>query len=537
MIKKLFLLVGIVSLVWSASGQTSDYIIPTQRDQGLMMLSLLHHDGLLYTSGYDIPMFGQDSLLYPFLWRYLAFEPGINNLVVDSSANMALFDSVGYLVAKTDSSFLAIRFFDDSLSSTGVRFILTELDFQLNNYQEVMVSDYEFDGNRGSRPFYWQQVDSVAYFHFNGDTNVYVIGAGFTVLDTITLGFAPNTNRNNTPILINKIENRHYLYQGVSEFRQSNCFPNPCNRLDVRRVAVDNRQLQQVSLPAPPQFQPTGSPYLGSAFKNTDLKLFSTDTILGIAQANSHNRAPYTSYHSHHVSMSNHLVLFKLPTNMNASGIQLKYFPSQPYPIYANNETTLDFVTNEYIYVAATQVHDGFYFFPPHNALPYWSYFSTGVETSIKLMCLDRNLNVRWETDIYDVGKQKHMVDIVALPDSGVALLMHESTPAGLAHPMNLRLMVFDKYGTGISTSAQNETDAKSNWKVFPNPASNELFVQATEGKTVRMIDAVGKLVQEVSLLEELTRLEIAHLPTGLYFMQLEDRNGQIQTRKIVVNR
>lgn len=535
--KGLLILMMYFLFVRPALGQTSDFIIPTDRDQGFVMSSLIEHDGLLFTSGYDVPIFGQDSILYPFLWRYLVFNPSSNNLVVDSSVNIAYFDSVGYLVAKTDTSLLAMRIFEDSSSSTSVRFALTELNLQNNSFKEVWVFDFAPDPGMGPRPFYWQQVDSVAYFHLNGDTNVYVIGAGFTILDTISVSYSANINRKNTPIFVNKHENSHYLFQGISELRRSNCFPNPCNRLDIRRIAIDTRQAQQVTLPAAPQFQPTGSPYLGSAFKNTDLKRFASDTLIGIAQANSHNRAPHVTYSNYDISMSNYLTLFKMPTNMNASGIQMKYFPSLVFPMYVNNETSLDFKSHDYIYVAATQVHDYSYFFSPDEPLPYWSYSFTGVETSIRLMCLDRNLNVRWETEIYDSGRQKQLVDIVALPDSGVAMLMHESTPASVAHPMNLRLMVFDKDGTGINTSVNNEADIKPNWKVFPNPASNELFVQAIHGKSARLMDAVGKLVVEVALLEGQTRLDIGDLPTALYFIQFEGLNGQVQVEKIIIAR
>ncbi len=235
--------------------------------------------------------------------------------------------------------------------------------------------------------------------------------------------------------------------------------------------------------------------------------------------------------------MSNQVVLFKVPTNMDASGIQMRHYPSQSFPMYVNDETSIDFKYNDYIYVVATQVHDYFGNFLPDDPLPYWTYFFSGVETSINLMCLDRNLNVRWETTIYDAGTEKHLVDIVALPDSGVALLMHESSPTGFTNPMNLRLMVFDKLGTGVHSSVPKEVENMPIWKVFPNPAHSELFVEATHAKRVRMMDAVGKLILETVMDDTQLRLDIGQLNKGIYFVQLEFHNGKVETKKVVVTR
>ncbi len=58
-------------LVLPTMGQTSDFLIPTQRDQGFFTLGLVESNGFLYTSGYDLPMFGQDTSLYPLLQRVI----------------------------------------------------------------------------------------------------------------------------------------------------------------------------------------------------------------------------------------------------------------------------------------------------------------------------------------------------------------------------------------------------------------------------------------------------------------------------------
>ncbi len=532
-----FLLATILVMqIWPAKGQTSDFLIPTQRDQGFVLAAMVEKDGLLYVSGYDVPMFGQDTTLYPHLWRYLVFDPGTNNVVLDSSLNIAQFDSIGYLITETDTSLLSMKLAEDSTLGTGVRFTMVELKVPSNRFKEVMSFEFEPDLSRGPRPFYWQQIDSLAYFHFNGDTNAYIIGPGFSILDTVHLSYPANTNLKNTPIFAESSGNMHLLFQGVSELRTSNCLVNPCNNLQIRRLNVGTGQLSAVNFPILPQFQPTGSTFLGPAFKNTDIKKYNTDTLIGIAQANSHNRPPYNSFSNYDISMSNQLVIFKFAKDLNANSFSLKFIPSVNFPIYTNDETTLDLVNEDYIYVAATQLDDYIYN-RPTSALPYWNYFFSGTETRIKLFCLDKNLNVRWQTEIYDQGTEKHLVDIVALPDSGVAILMHESSRTSFTNPMNLRLLVYDKNGPGTTTHTPDiKADELKNLVVYPNPASEQVNIRSAAFKQGKLLNALGQTVMTFQSTDHgQTSLDIGHLTSGIYHIVVEGQNQTIETRKLVV--
>lgn len=519
-----------------AFGQTNDFVVAAQRDQGFVLAALVEKDGLFYVSGYDVPMFGQDSALYPLLWRYLVFNPSTNNVVLDSAINIAQFDSIGYLITQTDTSLLSMKLVEDSTMSTGVRFILVELHVPSNRYREVLRFEFEPDLSRGPRPFYWLQVDSLAYFHFNGDTNVYVIGSGFSFLDTVRLSYPANTNRKNTPVFVEKVSNNQFLFQGISEVRTSNCFPNPCNNLKIRRLNVGSGQISTVNFPVLPQFQATGSTFLGPAFKNTDIKNYNNDTLIGIAQANSHNRPPYSSFSNYDIAMSNQLVVYKFAKDLNANSFALKYIPSNDFPIYTNDETTLDLVNEDYIYVAATQI-DNYNYLSPSSALPYWNYFFSGTETRIKLFCLDKHLNIRWQTEIYDQGTEKHLVDIVALPDSGVALLLHESSRTSFTNPMNLRLLVYDKNGTGTTTQTEDIKPEKLNEVVvFPNPASEQVSIRNADFKQGKLVNALGQTVMTFQPADSgESTLDIGHLKGGIYHLVLEGQNQTIETRKLVI--
>lgn len=532
-----FLLATILVMqIWPAKGQIVDIVFPTQRDQGLTFLKLEKHAGNLVTTGFDIPMFGQDSLQYPFIWRGVVFDRNGNNVMRDSSVAINFSQSLGFLMGSTDTSLITIMALDDSASSTGVYIDLQEINSDFELKRPIFRMEFPSTGNFSGRLMQWQMLDSIAYLGFHGDTVLYVIGPGFSILDTLYLPFPPNTNKRNTPIHATTLNGSHFIYQGVSEYRQSNCLVNPCNNLQIRRLNVGTGQLSAVNFPILPQFQPTGSTFLGPAFKNTDIKKYHTDTLIGIAQANSHNRPPYNSFSNYDISMSNQLVIFKFAKDLNANSFSLKFIPSVNFPIYTNDETTLDLVNEDYIYVAATQVDDYIYI-RPTSALPYWNYFFSGTETRIKLFCLDKHLNVRWQTEIYDQGTEKHLVDIVALPDSGVAILMHESSRTSFTNPMNLRLLVYDKNGPGTTTHTPDlKADELKNLVVYPNPASEQVNIRSAAFKQGKVLNALGQTVMTFQSTDHgQTSLDIGHLTSGIYHIVVEGQNQTIETRKLVV--
>lgn len=522
--------------IWPSKGQIADIVFPTQRDQGLTFEKLEKFAGNLVTTGFDVPMFGQDSLLYPFIWRGIVVDRNGNNVIRDSSVAINFNQSLGFVMGSTDTSLLTILAIDDTTSSTGVFIDLQEINSAFELKRPIFRIEFPSTGNFVGRLMQWKRLDSVAYLGFHGDTVLYVIGPNFSLLDTLHLPFPVNTNKRNTPIHATRINGSHFIYQAVSEYRQSNCLSVPCNNLQIRRLNVGSGQISTVNFPVLPQFQPTGSTFLGPAFKNTDIKDFNNDTLIGIALANSHNRPPYISYSNYDIAMSNQLVVYKFAKDLNVNSFTLKFIPSNDFPIYTNDETTLDLVHEDYIYVAATQVDDYIYR-RPTSALPYWSYFFTGIETRIKLFCLDKHLNIRWQTEIYDQGTEKHLVDIVALPDSGVALLLHESSRTSFTNPMNLRLLVYNKNGTGTTSQTEDIKPEKLNEVVvFPNPASGQVSIRNADFKKGRLVNALGQTVMTFQPADSgETTLDIGHLTGGIYHLVLEAQNQTVEARKLVI--
>lgn len=87
------------------------------------------------------------------------------------------------------------------------------------------------------------------------------------------------------------------------------------------------------------------------------------------------------------------------------------------------------------------------------------------------------------------------------------------------------------EWGVGLVKQSKNESTAIM---VYPNPVREQLMI-AIKGKekldAYQLFDARGKLV----LSGHLQKLELGHLPRGLYFLRIELDNGTQQTKKLVL--
>ena len=74
---------------------------------------------------------------------------------------------------------------------------------------------------------------------------------------------------------------------------------------------------------------------------------------------------------------------------------------------------------------------------------------------------------------------------------------------------------------------------------VFPNPASDRLFIQvlASEECTWVLVDATGKLVQQGALNPEHgAQIQVQLIPKGLYFVKIFGASGKSALKKVIIN-
>lgn len=58
---------------------------------------------------------------------------------------------------------------------------------------------------------------------------------------------------------------------------------------------------------------------------------------------------------------------------------------------------------------------------------------------------------------------------------------------------------------------------ANQDWKIYPNPAGNQLFVESDGGGIVQIFDLVGKKVSEVFHMQDKICIPLGRLSNGLY--------------------
>ena len=86
-----------------------------------------------------------------------------------------------------------------------------------------------------------------------------------------------------------------------------------------------------------------------------------------------------------------------------------------------------------------------------------------------------------------------------------------------------------------IDTSLNTNEFQKSGIAVYPNPASDELFVKNEnniELSAVKITDLTGKTV--IYQNSQLSSINISNLSKGMYFVTIETKNGNVVTSKII---
>jgi hypothetical protein len=97
-------------------------------------------------------------------------------------------------------------------------------------------------------------------------------------------------------------------------------------------------------------------------------------------------------------------------------------------------------------------------------------------------------------------------------------------------------IMLFENQGQ----SSVNNTQGKVHTKVYPNPSSNGWNVSAGDKQwnELRLIDADGKIVAEVTRYQSEVFIPSNALPDGVYILEVMDSNHHVaETHRVVLQR
>lgn len=87
---------------------------------------------------------------------------------------------------------------------------------------------------------------------------------------------------------------------------------------------------------------------------------------------------------------------------------------------------------------------------------------------------------------------------------------------------------------TGATTTGVSSYDG-SEVRIYPNPARNVLYIEGDNLKEAALYSAIGTLVQKTELNGKTTSLNVSELTKGIYFVRIITTEGNVSTRKVVI--
>lgn len=90
-------------------------------------------------------------------------------------------------------------------------------------------------------------------------------------------------------------------------------------------------------------------------------------------------------------------------------------------------------------------------------------------------------------------------------------------------------------YGNHILSSQDFHA---SQFTIYPNPAKNELFLNSKSSNPnlkIKIVNIEGKLLSaQNTMLENQTSIDVSQLVSGIYFLNIEDENGNTTIKKFI---
>lgn len=127
------------------------------------------------------------------------------------------------------------------------------------------------------------------------------------------------------------------------------------------------------------------------------------------------------------------------------------------------------------------------------------------------------------------------VIDVVGSIDPLYATFDSFGNAVNDSYPTPFAACGFDLQAVGVIHQQQLGLDEneKIAVKIYPNPATNFLFVNTSESIVVKITDTAGKLVLEQQIKNK-KAIDISKLHAGLYLVQIV-LNGKISNQKLIV--
>jgi hypothetical protein len=88
---------------------------------------------------------------------------------------------------------------------------------------------------------------------------------------------------------------------------------------------------------------------------------------------------------------------------------------------------------------------------------------------------------------------------------------------------------VYQENVTSIINTNENENI------IYPNPSNNYLVLKGKNLKYIRIFNTEGRVILD-EILSNNNRIDVRHLDSGMYLIELEDLFGITTNKKIIIN-
>jgi len=90
--------------------------------------------------------------------------------------------------------------------------------------------------------------------------------------------------------------------------------------------------------------------------------------------------------------------------------------------------------------------------------------------------------------------------------------------------------------GTGIANTAV--ADENVNFDVYPNPASDNIFVSTDAAvSTIEIVDLLGNILVSQNATKPNQSIDVSNLPAGVYSLRVTTNKGNLKTKPFLIHR
>ncbi len=385
------------------------------------------------------------------------------------------------------------------------------------NYQFVMVDSLKFItserhksaykisiDNRGEINIPFTQFDSIQNYYYS---SLLKIDANLNIVDTVlydTVSFTVSTGKFNS-------SNNILVYQEAVNYRQ---MPSK-TRNPIFVVDSNGQKLQQVSTVMPVYNSQLDDSLMISRFPHLEELPNKNVVLSGILQ----NQQSYVPGSSEYIYDYGIIVY---DSNMNYLSHQvLGLVDTADFPATTN----IAVVDSSFYIAGVSQWYPNDYY--------------KNINNFIRVSQFDFQGNLINSRN-YQVGDFVKINSIKPTEDKGLILVGSNYKLFGGTGGLNGFVMKIDSLGnlnTNIN-KVNGQTIAKDNYKIYPNPAKDELkLLKLNQFKPYEfeLYDTFGRLVKTVSWREDHQTVDVSSLASGMYVYRIIDEEGNVGSGKLIM--